>query len=355
MNKGIAVVVMGVLLCLLMLVMKQRGQAPSSLGAVDGTVNLVTTVAKPVVYDAVTNSDERTEHHGELHIPSLPERRLLPINERIRFLEKHGCLPDNTDVIEYQLAEKTSWWGIRLDPKKFWSDKVVWFDRISERDARRRGRGWPPIPYDDPSVADRSDVDHQPDGHGAEGPTVRYVSSERERVFWINFIKKHPHPPADITHWQQIQADAWLGNKNIIENDPAFAVRLRMKTEYLDRMIETDRREANDFGYPTECLTPDAYRWAHIMQKRQDYEAIRVSGQQTDNVTLSNFFRRVYVNRKYITEPLSAEDVQAANAWKVAYLRRLLQEKTDESYINAYMQAWNLSSNDVFCNPLMAQ
>ena len=63
---------------------------------------------------------------------------------------------------------------------------------------------------------------------------------------------------------------------------------------------------------------------------------------------LQDFLEDVYVDPKYITEPLSEEDLRAANAWKVEYLRRLRAEKTDESYINAYMQAWSLSSNEVF-------
>ena len=71
-------------------------------------------------------------------------------------------------------------------------------------------------------------------------------------------------------------------------------------------------------------------------------------GQLAYGVVVSNFFRGVYVDHKYITEPLSNEDIQAANAWKVAYLRRLRYEKTDESYINAYLKAWGLSSNEVF-------
>jgi hypothetical protein len=34
--------------------------------------------------------------------------------------------------------------------------------------------------------------------------------------------------------------------------------------------------------------------------------------------------------------------------WKIAYLQRLRKEKTDESYINAYLKAWNLSPAEAF-------
>ena len=83
------------------------------------------------------------------------------------------------------------------------------------------------------------------------------------------------------------------------------------------------------------------------MKKRKEY-AERLASGWTPAQILQDFLEDVYVDPKYITEPLSEEDLRAANAWKVEYLRRLRAEKTDESYINAYMQAWSLSSNEVF-------
>jgi hypothetical protein len=269
--------------------------------------------------------------------------------ERSRLLEKIGFLPDDADNIDCMLAENTSWWGKRLDPKIFWADKVVWYDEIAEWEARRRGRGWPPLPYDDPSVADYSDKDRRAEGHGVESTVPPYVSSDREQVFWEKFIMTHPHPPDDIIHWQRNLAKSWLRSKHILENDPIYAARLRLEPKELDQMLEMDRQEAKECGYPSECLTTNAYFWAYILKKREEYDAeIQAHGGDMDAKAISNFFHSVYVDRKYITEPLSAEDIKAANAWKVAYLRRLRQEKTDESYIQAYLRAWNLSSNEVF-------
>jgi hypothetical protein len=45
---------------------------------------------------------------------------------------------------------------------------------------------------------------------------------------------------------------------------------------------------------------------------------------------------------------MTAKEVKTTNAWKLAYLQRLRGENTDESYINAYLQAWNLSASEVF-------
>jgi hypothetical protein len=52
-----------------------------------------------------------------------------------------------------------------------------------------------------------------------------------------------------------------------------------------------------------------------------------------------------------MTEPPEAVVLDLANAWKVAYLRRLSAEKADQSYIDAYLKAWNLRTTDVFSNP----
>jgi hypothetical protein len=284
----------------------------------------------------------------------------MPSQERLRLLENLGCVPPDPDWSDYALAMKTSWWGKRLDPKSFWSNRVVWLDGQAIGDAWRHGRSYPPMPCDDPSVADLSDNDKMGDGFDIQGgPNFHTVSTDREHVFWGNFVKAHPHPPDNIIRWQRDQAKSWLRAKNILENDTTYAARLRMKPEELDRILGADRREAEGLGYPSECLTPDAYRWSHIMQKRQEYAEMLASdgykvceriasGQYDVNIIVSNFFRHVYVDRKYIIEPLTDEDTKAANAWKVAYLRRLRQEKTDESYIKAYLKAWNLSEKQVF-------
>jgi len=63
---------------------------------------------------------------------------------------------------------------------------------------------------------------------------------------------------------------------------------------------------------------------------------------------LDRFMQKLAVDSKYITEPLTSDQLKEANAWKVAYLQRLRREKTDESYINAYLEAWNLTEEEVF-------
>lgn len=131
--------------------------------------------------------------------PVREERLALPTAERIAILERLGQVPDDGDASDYKLAEKTSWWGRRLTPGPFWSNRVVWCDAVALSDARRRGRGYPPVPYEDPDLLDRSDVDRTGASASVEGPNIHYVSSSREAAFWDKFMKKHPHPPNQIT------------------------------------------------------------------------------------------------------------------------------------------------------------
>lgn len=281
-------------------------------------------------------------------IPSKEERLRMPRHERLALLEGLGCLPYDADWSDFEIGDETSWWGRRLDPEVFWKDKVVWLDGTAVGTAWRYGRSYPPMPYEDLSVQDRSDEDLPPSRYVLlESPNFHLVSSQRESAFWGKFVKTHPIPPRDIIHWQTDRADRWLDDINILSNRPDFAARLGITESSRTRTLETDRRDATPFGYPPECISPEAYRWAHIMKKRKEYAELQASGGD-DDWGMRHFLRGVYVDPKYITEPLSEEDLRAANAWKVEYLRRLRAEKTDESYINAYMQAWSLSSNEVF-------
>lgn len=281
--------------------------------------------------------------------PCRTERLKLSQTERLRLLEQLGIVPSDADWSDYSLAEKTSWWGKRIDPGVFWSNKVVWLNGMAIGEAWRHGRSWPPMPYDDTSVADRSDNDKMGDGFDIQGgPNFHTISSERERAFWDKFGKTHPHPPEDIILWQQERASIWLRQKSILDRDPTYTARLGLKPAELVAILELNLREAQTFGYPKECLSPEAFQWAHAIQKRAEYENLIASGNANDGILMANFFRRVYVDTKLITEPLSAMNDNNANAWKTPYLRRLRAEKADEMYIQAYLKAWNLDPKAVF-------
>ena len=294
---------------------------------------------------------EATANHAsdgvETNSVSLGKWRPLSPTLKTKLLELLGRIPDEADSVDVLLAQKTSWWGKRIDPKAFWHNRTVWLDRSACQEAMRHGRSYPPIPFDDPAVAGLDDTDSGGNGFEIEGPNISYVSSYRERAFWDRFVKTHPHPPDDITAWAEGQAASWLRYRQMPKDDPEMAARLELTPERLNWMIEASTREAATFGYPVECLTPEAYYWIHVSKKREEYNALMADG-HTDHIRMTNFFMSVHVDVEHVTGTLSTAEAQLAREWKCAYVRRLRREHADESYISAYLSAWRLSSNQVW-------
>ncbi len=277
------------------------------------------------------------------------ERRMMSPNARIALLEALGCVPIDGERVDFFLAEKTSWWGKRLDSAEFWKGRIIWYDDKVQRDAKRHGRAYPPMPYEDPALADRSAEDKQANGNGGESRTPRSFYSDRESAFWDKFIKTHPHPPEDISSWVKENAMHYQSSKRDFEHPPIVDPRYGAKLEIKPRppSFGIDLREAKIFNYPPECINEDTYYWTQVMAKREEYEKDIKPWESSNPNLVDVFFKTVYVDRKLITEPLTAENIKAANAWKVAYLKRLRAEKWDESYINAYKEAWSLTESDL--------
>ena len=108
-------------------------------------------------------------------------------------LERLGRAPDGADERIWQLCESTSWWGRRLDPAVFWSNRVVWLSFDVEADARSHGRLYPPLPLDETRFMDRSDKDKG--GHPLRTWEIRcraYYHSDRERVLGMVLEKQSP-------------------------------------------------------------------------------------------------------------------------------------------------------------------
>lgn len=214
----------------------------------------------------------------------------VPRIEALKF-EFAGEVPaDASYQRDWPIAQYTTWWGKRLDPKAFWKGRTIWLDVSASNAARRHGREYPPIPdsVDISSLADFSDQDVGSTSGGPDsGPFITFYGSYRERVYWDQFWKTHPKPPEDLAREQsQVAQD--------ISVLPSY-------------LTNSDKSRAIQLGYPPEVFTDDALHWC------------RVGGQS-----------------------------KAANTWKISYLQRLRREHTDESYINAYLKAWNLSATDVF-------
>ena len=285
-------------------------------------------------------------------VPSKAERVRMSRADRLALMERLGHVFEDADWDEFNIAEDTTWWGKRIDPLLFWSNRVVWLDEGAMNKAWRYGRSWPPIPQGDTTCSNRNDEDHKGNGFNIQGGTCfSSVSSDREGAFWDKFSKTHPTPPAELARWQESRAEDWVRCMDILANDQVRATRLRLSPSDPNDMLESRQREANDMGYPSECVSSNALFWCHVMRKRKEYAKLVGGGRETNSTDFDDFFRTAHVDRKWITEPLTPEQLEAANEWKVAYLRRLRAQKTDVSYIIAYLQAWGLDTKAVFKDP----
>ena len=277
----------------------------------------------------------------------LEDRRSMSWDERLKWLEQNGEVPIDADAVDWQLAQQTSWWGKPLNPKEFWKDRVVWLDKSSEDAARRKGRGYPPIPYNDTRFASyENDRDFDNSKMwDVEGANIRFRGTERESVFWTEFIKTKPHPPERLTREQYQIANRMLGSKYRYDQggNPA-----RANPQRLAQRQQSEIGQAQRLGSPAEALSEDALFWSYVMKQREEYTAHIAPLSGVNQVAFTNWIGGLFVDRKYVTEPLTAEQLTAANAWKAVYLQRLRREKVDESYINAYLQSWNLPREAVF-------
>ena len=55
---------------------------------------------------------------------------------RLEELEKAGKVPTNASPEDWQLAQKTTWWGKPVDPARFWTNKTRWLGPQAMHDAK---------------------------------------------------------------------------------------------------------------------------------------------------------------------------------------------------------------------------
>jgi hypothetical protein len=309
-------------------------------------IGLLTCIRQREAFAAdVTQGSSATsfKHSEPPNSPSLAERRQMSNATRLRCLEKLGRVPEDADPHDWSLAQHTSWWGKPIDPKDFWKNKVIWLDSPAQMEAQRHGRGYPPAPYDDPSLPNYKDEPPSQGGQG-EGPQILTVISARESAFWDKFQKTHPVPPDKIQADQEKYGRILLQQASRLGNDLPSA----MNNQEVQMAHEAVRRSLERLGYPKEVISPEAIYWGYVEAKRQEFRANYSSAKPEDQPRIEVFLKSLPIKTEIITEQLTEQQIQAANAWKIAYLQRLRREKADESYVQAYLKAWNLSEEQVF-------
>lgn len=268
-------------------------------------------------------------------------------SDRLRWLEQNGIVPEDADDVDWQLAQQTSWWGKQIDAKQFWKDKVVWLDKSAEDAARRLGRGYPPMPYKNsslPKYPDDDGIDWT--SFASEGPVLHFATSSLENAFWDQFTKMMPHPPEVLAREQKNVAATIFKEKFLYENggNPQGKSAERIASH---KTWEIGR--ARVLGCPSEALDSEALFWDYVIEARCEYESRMKHVREDRRKDISKEITEEFaIDPKLIVEPLTEDQLKAANAWKITYLQRLRREKVDESYINAYLKAWNLTPMQVF-------
>jgi hypothetical protein len=267
---------------------------------------------------------------------------LHPYCISIRFwqLQFAGRLPDDERPGDADLAEQAHWWGRRIDPVQFWSNKTVWRDALADAEAARYGRSYPPIPFSLPLLTNYSDRDiHGRSIDLSGGSFPSYVRSEREGAFWSEFSRKFPLPPARIESEQLDVAKSYVYRLHLLATDPDYAKRLQLTHKKLAEDAERGYFTRHLKFFPGEALKTNALFWTHVLAMRGNYQDLLSSG---DGWGISNLFREARVDPSLIVGELTREQEHAAHGWRVDFLRRIKREGTSDHYIDAYLRAWKL-------------
>lgn len=303
--------------------------------------------ASPVLAQTNENLLQTKRASRSPEAPSKNDWPKMSEAQRLQALEKLGEVPVYAEMPrDWYLAEQTSWWGKPLDSAQFWSGRVIWLDDSAVSLARRHGRAYPPIPWKDneiPAYASREDV--LGTGGSVEGPNLQLHWTAEERAFWEKFARTHPKPPDELEMKQYEIAQRLLTLKYDAEQGtPPTSI----TKESVQKVTDVEINRAIQSAYPAEMLSDQALFWSYVVRNRNEYQKLAAQENGTNSVLAQNLLSRLAVESSRVTQPLTENEFQAANSWKIAYLRRLHKENTDSSYVDAYLKAWNLSTESVF-------
>lgn len=270
-----------------------------------------------------------------------PRPRHSARSERLAELEALGSVPSDATPRDWQLAQETSWWGKPVDPQAFWEGRVLWLDTKTKRDANAHGRTFPPIPHGAdlsgiPVYQDEGDFQGQRSVDDA-GP--RFWSNSRERAFWNQWVMKHPRPPSQITKKQLQVAELILSARYDFEHGENIA---KHNERSLKKHEEKMAQDAMRRGYPPEAFTADALLRVYTEHKLHEYRSLCDQGREQEGSVSDSFSRSLFIPTEALLEP---DENDTNGEWRIPYLKRLRAEGTDETYINAYLDAWNLDES----------
>jgi len=272
-----------------------------------------------------------------VHLFSVAAGAVQPGSARFRQTDR-GAL----DFRQYRDRERkgvetNAWWGKPVAPLDFWAGKPIWIDDVAIRAARERGRRMPPPAFDDPSMS-LEEYSQLIDVQSQESLDAVY---EHERRFWAKWGSLLPRPPSDISTFQQEVAEECFWSKSAKYRqlcDKSTALR----NEDFEHRLSRVQLKALEAGIPHEAVEHEALRWIYMLSKRKEYHRRVEMGLEDGNTVSSEFAETLGIDAKLVLQPVTADDLRDANAWKSRYVNRLLREEVDQSYVSAYCRAWGL-------------
>ncbi len=276
--------------------------------------------------------------HGE-HPSSVVKTRSSVSSQASSGLEPEDNLGETAVSSAAETAPELVW---NDDPAVFWSNRVVWLDREVMKAATDHGRAYPPMPYVDPEAMA---IAPTPLGHHVESLDIvvpRLKGNNRERWFWDKFSRTHPHPPDYL--------DALFVSESMSSGDSLLTAKKNGDPRWTSKTpggLGSRRRDYPKMGIPIEMLDAESLAaCCHLIKGDKPYNAssFRLSQQLAAGTipAVEEFLERGFEDASEVESEL-----KTAYAWRTKYVRRLRREGTDESYIEAYKKAWNLSEDDL--------
>ena len=261
--------------------------------------------------------------------PPLKLRKQMSGDARMQALEAAGIVPQDAESTDWDIAQRTRWWGKSIDSMRFWSNRAIWLSDDAVLEAHRYGRGYPPIPADaSPAWQKVSHSKHIPVFNGFEsGDRIDFQRSNVERVYWEWFSQNNPRPPQDIAIEQLQTAEREVhGDPN--GTPPSVGRELKA-------------------GYPPEAFSEKALFWAYVLNHREQFKPFSDKTNPSNSRAAKTLLGGLKVDKKYICDPLTDQQMQEAYSWRIEYLNRLQKQSSNAVYISAYLKAWSIPTNSL--------
>jgi hypothetical protein len=200
------------------------------------------------------------------------------VDDAVSRIERLGQVPEGANALDWQLAQKASWWGKPINPREFWKDRVIWLDQSSENAAARRGRRFPPMPYEDSALSRHSNKDILLPSGGVEMPNINFHATSREIAFWDKFMKTQPKPPEVIQVKLREVTRRLFGARDLRE----------LSQSDMERLQSSIKRDAFDLNYPREALTDEALFWCYVLEQRREYQSLLAAGWEMNSIPIRN-------------------------------------------------------------------